>query len=548
MVGDEGLFLGSSEEVTVGYQALDYRLPLSVVRASGTVTITKDTILDKDEAAPEAAMLLDVMGDERVRTIRIDYGWLRDTGVAFELTEDERLVSSAVESTGQAGKAVLAVASVGGALAGLALGAPPVLVAAAGAAMAKVSSEALAFQIRQLEGELSDEEKTDEQKVEEAYEKAHPGVMALSKQYATLVLELNLKMAAAVRELADAADGGDRAAALWRLRNYGQGLAASQAEFERLKQHFKAWRAGTLKSRSEKREYLLSLDLIRAADVTIGDDRKVSFAANPEARKVRKVWEDLGLTVRVIPANGKDMHVPDAAENVILARVPRWVRLDVYKKGDNDEALLIESKPHLVVDGMSAIKKVKLRKSLWAKRSATLKFSESGALTGYASTATAAAAAFAETVQGVPAAVASSLEQSKKIYDQVEALRTRSLDQRLARVKKEVELKEQELTREGLLATAGSHAELERLKQEASILEQRDKIAGFGPPSEHSAELSNLKQQIELLTAKYDLAVAQRALASESELGEIWREIERLGAREVRDQLGAGDGTSGGGN
>ena len=528
----------------MGYQGLDYHLPVSVVRVSGTVTTTKDTILDKTEVAPEAAMVLDVIGQETVRTVKIDYGWLRDTGVAFELTDDGRLVSSAIESTGQAGKAVLAVAGIGGAIAGVALGIPPgVLAAAAGAVGARLTHEGadLAGALQNLLREVRVGEETDEKKVEKAYEKAHPDVMALSKKYATLVLDLNTKIAASARELADAATASERAAALWRLRTYGQGLAASQSELERLKQHFKAWRAGTLTSRTDSRDYLLSLNLIRAAGVKVAKNGDVDFSNNPEARQVREVWDELGLVVTIDPADGEAATIPDT-DNLILCRMPRRVRLNVYEKGDDKKASLIESKLHMVMDEMSVIKTVKLRRSLWAKRSATLKFSASGALIGYASTTTAAGAAFADTVQGIPAAVASSLEQSKKIYTEIDGLRSRSLDQRLARVKKEVELKQQEQTRDGLLATDATHADLERLKQEASILEQRDKIAGFGQPSEQAAEVANLKKQIELLTAKHDLAVAQRTLASESELGDIWREIERLSTQEERDRLRAGDG------
>ena len=218
-------------------------------------------------------------------------------------------------------------------------------------------------------------------------------------------------------------------------------------------------------------------------------------------------------------------------DNRFVYRIPRTVRLAVYKKNGKGKAALVESKPYQVMDECCDFKSVKLRKSLWARRSATVKFSSGGALIGYASTANAAGSAFAESVQGVPAAVAGSFEQSKKIYDQIDALQNRSLDKRLPRIKKEVELKQQELTRDGLLATAASYAELERLKQEASVLEQREKIAGFGrSPSAEAVELAGLKQQIELLAAKHDLAVAKRALASESDLAEIWQEIERLSA------------------
>jgi hypothetical protein len=518
---------------------INYCLPISVAHASGTVTITKDTVLDRAESAPQATMVLDVIGESPAQTARIESGWLRDTGVAFELTDDGRLTSSAVESTGQGGKAVLAVAGVGAFVGGLALGLPPgALIAAAGAVVGKAADlPNLEKAFGRTHAELAAEQTSDEQRIEEAYQKAHPRVLSLSKEYASLALELNLKLAAAARELVEAESTDVRPLALWKLRTYGQALAAVQAELDRLKQHFNAWRAGTFTTRTETHVYLLPVDLIRAADVTVAEDGTLTFPESPAAKKVEHVWDKLGLIVRVAAA-GKDKatNLPRTGDNELLFRIPRRVRLEVYERKEG-KALLLESKEHLIMDGLSAVKTIKLRKSMWAKRSSTLKFSSTGALIGYASTATAAGAAFAETAQGIPAALASSVEQSKTMYEQIDALRSRSLEQRLARVKKEVELKQQEVARDDLLATAGEHAELERLKQEAAILEQRDKIAGFASPSVNEVEIANLKQQVELLTAKHDLAVPRRALASEAELGDIWREIESLSARQELDDV-----------
>ncbi len=143
-----------------------------------------------------------------------------------------------------------------------------------------------------------------------------------------------------------------------------------------------------------------------------------------------------------------------------------------------------------------------------------MSFSPSGALSGLASTRTAAGAAIAEAAAGVPGAASSGLDQSMTLLSGAEALRTLQIDQQLARLKRRVEVKQQEIVEAGLLATEGSAAELARLTQEAELLERRRSVAGYSGQAEAVvAEIASLTQQIELLKARQELSDARASLS-----------------------------------
>ena len=198
-------------------------------------------------------------------------------------------------------------------------------------------------------------------------------------------------------------------------------------------------------------------------------------------------------------------------EDEILVRVPRRVQLSLYKR-DGDRPVLAETMPCLIMDDACEVRSIHFRRSLWAKRGEEVSFSPSGALSGLASTRTAAGAAVAEAAAGVPGAAASGLDQSLKLLGGAETLRTLQVDQQLARLKRRVEVKQQEIVAAGLLATEGSVAELARLTQEAELLERRRSVAGYaGQADAVVAEVAALRQQIELLQARQELTDTRRA-------------------------------------
>src|SRR5262249_48603862 len=141
--------------------------------------------------------------------------------------------------------------------------------------------------------------------------------------------------------------------------------------------------------------------------------------------------------------------------------------------GENEKLRLLERKRHLVVDGASHRGFIPFRTSFLAKRSVQFGLSTLGQLKTFAAGSTSSLAALADTAGQIPGTVSSSLAEASKIRTEVDALRDRGIDRQLDQLKKQIDLKNQELTLAGLSATEAQHTELERLKQQAEILQQQ---------------------------------------------------------------------------
>lgn len=494
---------------------IEYRLPVSCVRVTGSVTYTRDEVLhpNSEERTASAAVELSVIGDQRVLWVEVERGLLVDTDVSLTLTDDGRLVSSSFETTGEAGKVLLATVGVGALAAGLATGVSPLAIGAIAAATVDGA---------RARGEtVTDEAITDEppkapaieDPVLKAYYDKYPDLLTLTQGYAGTTTLLHSKIASTAEQLAKTADEQERAALARALRTYEQLLPVLRRELDRLDSLFHAWRATTLKTRTEEYEFLVPLDSLRGATVAGGE---VVFA-DTTPREVRTVWNLLDVLVTV-EGHQPVEEIPrvDDDENVVLVRMPRRVQISVYRRDADarrqgvDRVICESQKPYLVMDAACEHERLHFHKSWFGKRKQGLVFSSLGALVGYTAEHTSEAAGLADTAAALPGTLTGSLEQSKKILDGVAALRDQRLDSRLATLKKQVELKQQEITQSGLLATEGSYAELERLKQEAALLEQRKTIGDVSDPN--TALLADLKQQIELIKARQELAAATGGL------------------------------------
>ena len=210
--------------------------------------------------------------------------------------------------------------------------------------------------------------------------------------------------------------------------------------------------------------------------------------------------------------------------------------LTVWEKAADGTPLLRESKPYLVMDGACALETFTLKESRWAKRSTSVKFSDLGALTSYSSSADSSAAAVADTLGSLGGTVGDSLETAVKINTQLDALRSHGADQQLAKLKQQVDAKQQEITLAGLAVTEKDSAELERLKQQAAILEQRKAIAGDPAPSAADQQLAALDAQAKLLDAQRALSVSQRKLTAETDLAALRLDTERREAQAEHDK------------
>jgi len=482
---------------------LPFRLPESCVRIAGTRTLVHDAVLGRDDTSAQAAVTLDVVGEHEPSLLRIAEGLLVDTGVAFEWTDDGRLVTSSVELTGRAGTVAVGVVSAGASIAGVLLGSPAMALSCAGAATATAhrlaragaggepagaASAAPALPASGKQTAAERQAAADTLAVATAYRAAHPDESEALDTCAALVPELVRSLADALRRVPGGADDKARAEALGAVRALEGALSTARAEVGTLDEHFRAWRAGTIAQRLEDYEFLLELDTLVAAQAlpVLDAGRLRSSGAGDDANAaalaaVQAAFEALGVVVIVEDDPGAGSVDPDAgsaarppvAENEILVRLPRRVRLTTYELATAGELVKRSSNAALVMDGRCRHATVRIAKTLFGKRAIKLGFSAGSALSSLRVAATSEAAGLADTAAALPGAVGLALERSKKVVDRVAALRSAGLDQQISVLTRELQLKRQEIAQAGLLATAGSYAELSTLKRQVALLEQR---------------------------------------------------------------------------
>jgi hypothetical protein len=486
-----------------------YNLPVSALRFSGTVTEAHDTVLHTKSKAPLAKVELEVVASRHGRVLRLDGGIVRDTSVALALTDDGRLQSANVTSTGEIGKVVLGVA--GFAVHAVALFAAPV--AALGAFEDGVSSP--------------------EKQVADAYRQAWGEVAEQRDVFVGLITDGLKAIGEEGRKLLSPQGYSERAETLARLRLLEQQLPAWRSELDRLNAHYAAWRAGTIVERTEEHEAVITLDTLRGSGVTVAPDGAVSFNDEKAGAEARSHWDRFGLTVTMDP-EGEAGTIDDPQEdNRVVYLVPRVATLSVYARGTDGKAELQRTVEQLVVDSACEARTITFDKSWLAERKTDLTFSSLGALTGISRETKASAASLAETLGSVPATVAGAVENAQKLRTAWVGLRGAGLSEELDRAKKEVELHQQKQTAAGLAATDTDYAELERLKQQADLLAKKKAIGDAALDTDARA-ITALKNQIDLLKGQKDLSEATRTLRSEQELYSLRLEIERLKDEKTR--------------
>ena len=196
----------------------------------------------------------------------------------------------------------------------------------------------------------------------------------------------------------------------------------------------------------------------------------------------RRLWNDFGVLIAIDDFGDKVTSSFQTGEDEILVRVPRRVQLSLYKR-DGDLPVLAKTMPCLIMDDACEVRSIHFRKSPWAKRGEEVSFSPSGALSGLASTRTAAAAGVAEAAAAVPGAAASGLEQSLQPRRRRDA--AYSADRPAARAPQAAGRGQATGDRRGRSAghRGGSAAELARLTQEAELLEPAQVGGGVRRPS-----------------------------------------------------------------
>jgi hypothetical protein len=494
---------------------LPFCLPESCVRIAGTRTFVHDAVLDRDDTSAAATVTLDVVGEREPLRLRIAEGLLVDTGVAFEWTDDGRLVTSSVELTGRAGTVAVGAVSAGASIAGLVLGSPAMALACAGASPATAhrlargrvaalgAPSAAGAVATGAEAAGDDREALALQAVAAAYRAAHAPESAALDTCTDLVAELVRGLAEALRRVSAAADDKARGESLGAVRGLEGALATARAEVAALDQHFRAWRSTTIATRLEDYEFLLELDTLAAALArpAIVDGRLQSSGSGDAGNvaalaAVQAAFDALGVLVVVEDDAGPapatldrgPTERPALDENEILVRLPRRVRLTIYGLDAAGRFVKRSSSAALVMDGRCDYATVTIAKRLFGKRSIKLGFSKSSALESLRMTATSEAAGAADAAGSLANAAGLGLERSRRIVGRVAALRSAGLDQQISVLTKELQLKRQEIAQAGLLATAGSYAQLAALERQVALLTQRKTLLaleaelGIAPP------------------------------------------------------------------
>lgn len=474
---------------------LYYRLPVTALQFTGTVTTTVDTVLGGDPTTtPNATIAITTIASANQRRLVLENGLLRDSTASIVLTEDSRLTSTDLTTTGQVGKTIVGI--VGAAAHVAALAAPALLAALAQPAAAGTP----------------DEELTPEQKVAAAYAAASnpPGsnrdVAEARASYAGLVQDAIEKIAELGPLLLTTEDAAERKEVLRQLTAVEQQLPIWSAQLDKLNAHFQAWRQTTLKQTTESHSATLSLDHLRNAGARV-ENGVMSFEQRSEwGPTAAERWARFGLMATIPYVTPKEIPNP-GDKNTIVVVIPRTETLSIWQR-EGDRAVLVQKFQQLVVDDACATRTFTLDSSWFSRREMSLRFSDLGALTGISGTADSSAAAVAGLLGQLPGTVAGAVGDASKLRTAWSGLKNAGLDAELARVRSEVDLRTQQQSLAGLAATDADYAKLETLKQQADVVTQLKTLGDALPDSARDAALAQ-----ELAAVKAQLAALQAATA-----------------------------------
>lgn len=454
---------------------VNYRLPTSSVVVTGTVSRSRDLLGERHShgVSQQPATIKDfdvavlTEGGSCRYAVDVEQGWwLWSYKGSFSTTVDGRLCSVSVESTGTLNTVLTASAGVAGSLLVL--------------------------------SSLSTDEQSDKDLVSLA---AFLG--ASERERAAFAEENGLEHDRAARLLTALVDV--RAKIVEALE---EGIASADAEYPaklmaiertveagltRIKAHYTAWRATKVISVEEPFELRVPVGLLAAE---LPPREAVKLRAGPP-EDLADLWQrfSIGITgTWLAPAERStdaiDKVTPPRGEpsRHVVVRHPDHLELVVseHTPGSEDRPedaldVVISRSRHWVADGRSRHESFELKKSLWGRRALSLDFDADGFLCKVAAEGDAALPVALSALAGLPGDLAGGLESGTKVRTSLAAARSAGLDAQLSRVKKEVELRQQQLAAAGLTATDAETAQLGRLTSLQKILEAQTAIGEVDP-------------------------------------------------------------------
>jgi hypothetical protein len=501
-------------------RVMDYRLAESVITISGTVARETDRYsvaagtpaetVNWDKS--ETTVSVGVRGDLDPQAVRhIELGnEMADGTYEVALTGDGRLTAVSLNTTGAGARVVSAAATVLAFVGGLAA-----TVVGAGA-RAAVPGRALTITGSEEAGDgkrRAPKPETADARALAAWTAAHGTLAEHRTRYQDLRTSAEDRLLEAREAVTTAASATESRDALARVRRIETVLDDVAAEIERVDTLYRAWRAGTIATRTESLSYALSVrDL---GEWEAGRPQPDRLDADLKA-----IWDTLGVIVRVEPLTQHEEHKeppadppanpPMAADRgdrpdpslTVAWRSPRPVRVWVWRRAKGGGVVLERVTSTLVVDGRDGEASLPIEQKWFGESGVTIAFDELGAPSKVTATMKGSVGAFADALKAAPEAVTSGLGSAKTAEATWSGLRDARELHRLDALKRRKEELELQLAAKGLEATVEDIARLKRLEQQVAIAAAEDTLAA---PS----DLDLLKLELELAKTRAALKAVQ---------------------------------------
>jgi hypothetical protein len=435
--------------------SITYRLPRAVVVINGTVRRTHDQDLNPDKTLDKmptrlishAVEIRHEAEPSETRIVEAKGGWLFHYKASFAASEDGRLTKASTEATGVGAELVSAAATLAG-----------VAVTAAGVPLGRADDPHLA-----------------------AYKEEHSAEVAERDTLFALRSQARLKLQALVQQVID--DPRQSESLAPKLRHLREIQRSLDERIKALDILYQAWLATRVASVDDQFEIVVPLaDLLGNIEQT---QEKFGVPASESSPKpptnMTDLWNRYGLTVLATWTSAREtQNQPAPAATKVFARLAEPVTLSVV---EHTEDIPVVTKRHraLVADSRSPIVSYELKRTLFGRRSLDLSFSANGYLTGVGVEGAATLGEAGKALAGAPAALASGIDSYTKAQTGIASAQRAGLESRLAQVKAEVELRQQQLLADGLDLTGSDAARLERLKQLQSILDTQSVISKADP-------------------------------------------------------------------
>lgn len=438
-----------------------YRLPCAVAVVSGTVRRVTDLDVGTALGDTRAELLNKTVeirhqaDDAFVVTGTVKGGWFFQYKASFAMKEDGRLTKASSEATG-AGAEVI---SAGATLTGFAMAAAPVV----------FDPSAQELEMKRKAAYLADHEDVAKERT------------SLAKRRDDLRTKIG------VLEDALIADSGSAMALRPQLQALRETERLMSERIATLDVHYSVWLAGRRTTIDEEFEFVIPLAELRETleDVTTAHGVALS---DKESKGIPStagdLWRRYGLAVLLAWTRTRTRQpqapVASAASTKVLAREAEPVVIKVVEH-QNERPVITSTSRHLVADATSPQHEYELKRTFFGRRSLAISFSDNGYLSGLDAEGAAVLGEAAKSLSGAPAALGSGVDSFNKLSSGLTTARQAGLTSELARVKAEVELRQQRLVAAGLDVTTGDATRLARLTQLKDILEAQTAIKGTDP-------------------------------------------------------------------